>query len=176
MAPLVKRVMTVFAVVAFCIGCDQGTKRFADLYFKNQPPRTYLKNTVQLLYAENTGAWGSLGESWPAPFKNLALVAFPVFILAVVVFQLLKRRDVARMELIAYSLILGGGLGNIIDRIAYGYVIDFMYVGFGRLATNIFNVADMAIVTGIGMLLLGSWRSRQAARSPELKTSETRSQ
>ena len=50
------------------------------------------------------------------------------------------------------TLLIAGGLGNLIDRLVYGYVTDFLNVGIGSLRTGIFNVADMAIMLGVGLL------------------------
>jgi signal peptidase II len=63
---------------------------------------------------------------------------------------------------VAIALVIGGGLGNLIDRIVHdGRVVDFMQVGFPWLRTGVFNVADMAIMTGVGLMLLTTVRSRQ---------------
>lgn len=149
---LARRAALILAVVAVCIVSDQSTKHLADLILKNQDPVQFFGPTVRFLYAENTGAWGSLGESWPPPVKMTALIGLPVIVLAWMVAHLMRKPNVTHAEIYAYSLILGGGLGNIIDRLDHGYVVDFMYIGYGRLATNIFNVADVAVVSGILLL------------------------
>jgi len=61
------------------------------------------------------------------------------------------------------ALFVAGGASNLIDRVTYGMVIDFMNVGIGSLRTGIFNVADMAIMLGAGILLLEASRSGRHA-------------
>ena len=69
-----------------------------------------------------------------------------------------------RRALLGVALFVAGGASNFPDRIIYGMVIDFMNVGIGSLRTGIFNVADMAIMLGAGILVLEGYRSdRQAS-------------
>ena len=67
-----------------------------------------------------------------------------------------------------HCLFAAGGASNLVDRIAYGSVIDFMNLGIGSLRTGIFNVADMAIMLGAGILALEGWRSRTIRLGPEM--------
>ena len=59
-------------------------------------------------------------------------------------------------------MVVAGGISNLVDRIAMGSVIDFLNVGVGPFRTGIFNVADVAIVTGIGLLILDHWNRQRA--------------
>ncbi|HHA18091.1 MAG TPA: signal peptidase II, partial [Methylophaga sp.] len=67
------------------------------------------------------------------------------------------------MEAISVSLILGGAIGNVIDRIYFGYVIDFLDVYYGTHHWPAFNIADSAIVIGAGLLIIDSFRSESKA-------------
>lgn len=68
-----------------------------------------------------------------------------------------------RRSLVGVAIFLAGGASNLLDRITYGMVIDFMNVGIGPLRTGIFNVADMAIMLGAGFFLLEGYRSARHA-------------
>ena len=71
---------------------------------------------------------------------------------------------IAAVTLIAIALLLGGGIGNLIDRLVNeGRVIDFMNVGIGSLRTGVFNVADMAIMAGVGLIMLSALRGDRTA-------------
>lgn len=72
----------------------------------------------------------------------------------------LKKAVKTNMEAVSISLILGGAVGNVIDRIYYGYVIDFLDVYYGTYHWPAFNVADSAIVIGAALLLIDSFRSK----------------
>ena len=81
---------------------------------------------------------------------------------ALVPVMLAKRRQANRSERAAYALLLGGALGNMLDRLARGYVVDFIHLHHWP----VFNVADVLIVIGAALLLLGHW---QAGPTPHLQ-------
>jgi signal peptidase II len=112
-----------------------------------------------LQYAENTGAFLSLGSSLPEHWRQLIFTIFVgVFLLGLLLYVLLSR-NLSGNHVTCLSLICGGGLSNLIDRIAYdGRVVDFLNVGIGPVRTGIFNVADMAITAGAIYLAIDSFR------------------
>ena len=143
-------------ISALVIVIDQATKRVVDTtmqlyqsidlipYFQ----LTYLRNQgAAFSFLSGAGGW----QRWF--FIGLAIIA-SVFIC----FWLKKLDRNQRWEAIAWSLVLGGALGNLIDRILYGYVIDFLDVYVGEWHWPAFNVADSAITVGVIMLLLDSFK------------------
>jgi len=109
---------------------------------------TYMRNQgAAFSFLSGAGGW----QRWF--FIGLAVIA-SVFIC----FWLKKLNRSQRWEAIAWSLVLGGALGNLIDRILYGYVIDFLDVYIGDWHWPAFNVADSAITLGVAMLLLDSFK------------------
>ena len=109
-----------------------------------------------LVLAHNKGAAFSFlaAESgWQRYFFTAIAVAATVFII-----YLLKRHAGQRLFCWALALILGGAIGNLIDRVMYGYVIDFMDFYVGKWHWPAFNVADMAIVGGAGLFILDELR------------------
>lgn len=148
------RIGIVLGLVLGVVGCDQGTKRLAQASLQDAAPVSLLDGIVRLTYAENTGAWGSLGASWPEPLKLAVLVVAPLLVLIGVLVHALRRPGLQARSVAGMALLVGGGFGNLIDRVLEGYVIDFMWVGVGRLGTNIFNVADVALLAGVGLILL----------------------
>jgi signal peptidase II len=161
-----RRVVGVLAVVLSSVGCDQGTKRLAEMTLKNEEPMHFLRGSIQLMYAENTGAWGSLGANWPAAAKFLVLSAMPALVLLSILVFLFRSRSLSRTQLVAFALIVGGGIGNLIDRMVDGYVVDFLFMRAGRLSTNVFNVADVVLLVGVAMLLLERRRQKQPESPP----------
>ncbi|MCM2277432.1 MAG: signal peptidase II [Oligoflexia bacterium] len=145
---------------------DQLTKLAAIEWLRGAPPRIYLGDLFRLQYAENPGAFLSLGSSMPPAIRFWVFsVAVGAFLLGCVVY-LYRSRDQDRLSSIGLAIITSGGISNLIDRLFRpgGRVIDFMNVGIGDLRTGIFNVADMAIMLGVGMML---WSSLRAARHSE---------
>ena len=167
---------TRIKVILFCassllfIGCDQVTKSLARHHLMYHEPLSYLHNTVRLEYVENTGAALSLGDNLSKPLSFWLLSMVPLLFLVVLfIYAIRKIRVLTPLKLMAFSLIFAGGLGNIIDRIAFDrHVSDFMNVGIGSLRTGIFNVADMCVTAGVIILLVSSYKdSKPAAAEPE---------
>lgn len=143
---------------AFVIVVDQITKRVVDSAMQ-------LHQTIELIpyfqltYMRNQGAAFSFlsgAGGWQRWFFiGLAIVA------SVFIFIWLRKLDLSRRrEAVAWALVLGGALGNLIDRILYGYVIDFLDVYVGDWHWPAFNVADSAITLGVVLLLLDSFKTQ----------------
>jgi signal peptidase II len=150
--PRFKRSLLVFLLLIFCVGCDQLTKDVAHQYLALQPPQSWFYDTVRLQYAENTGAFLSLGGGFSEGVRVLLFQVFPALCLAALA-MVLFAQQIPLSTAIAWSLVLSGGLGNLLDRIMNdGRVIDFMNLGIGSLRTGICNVADVCITTGVVLL------------------------
>jgi signal peptidase II len=108
----------------------------------------------QLTHTENTGAAFSLFADSPAPWKTAMLIAFSGIALVVVSLLLWKNHHAHLATGIGLSLIMGGALGNLWDRVARGRVVDFLLLYYKRYQWPVFNLADSAIVMGAGLLVL----------------------
>ena len=143
------------AIMLLTIALDQYTKHIARLTLAMSLPRRY--GILTLLYAENSGAFLSLGANLPEKTRSLIFSGVVAVALAVGMYALMMNRIGGMADSISVAFILGGGIGNLIDRIARGgRVSDFLYVAIGPLHTGVFNVADIAITGGVIWLLL-SW-------------------
>lgn len=149
-----------------CWLADQATKRMAAAWLKDAPPRSYWGDLFRLEYAENNGAFLSLGSNLPESVRFWVLtMAIGVAMIAVVLYAFCARRIAPRV-LVGLALLAGGGLGNWFDRVVFnGYVIDFMNLGIGGLRTGIFNVADLLIEAGAVVLIWDAFKGRGDARS-----------
>jgi len=144
------RALITCIILFICIGCDRVTKNIAKQNLPQYEVISFLNDTVRLQYAENTGAFLSLGANIS---KTVRFVIFTLlvglFLLGLLIYQLASKQ-MSKLQVMAMSLVLGGGFGNLIDRIFNeGRVFDFMNVGIGPLRTGIFNVADMSITFGV---------------------------
>ena len=153
--PLIANVGTRLAltlVVLVTIGCDRVTKHVASVTLAGEPTRSFLADTVRLVYSENTGGFLSLGANLPSAARTAVFtIATALLLLGMVVFAVRARWSGWR--LVALALFAAGGASNWIDRAVRGSVIDFLNVGIGPVRTGIFNVADMAIMAGVGIFL-----------------------
>jgi signal peptidase II len=153
--------LVLFVAIGATIGCDRVTKHVAATTLSHTPSRSFLADTFRLEYAENTGAFLGLGADWPMPVRTTIFgIGNGLLLLALV---LAVRGRWSRRALLAVALFTAGGASNLLDRITYGMVIDFMNVGIGPVRTGIFNVADMAIMLGAGILALDGYRSHRWA-------------
>lgn len=108
----------------------------------------------RLTHTENTGAAFSLFADSSAPWKTGMLIAFSVIALVVVSVLLWKNNHAHVLTGVALSLIMGGAIGNLWDRVTSGRVVDFLLFYIKRYQWPVFNLADSAIVVGAGLLVL----------------------
>jgi len=149
------RVALLLAVVLPAVGCDQATKGLAREHLAGQPSVEMLGGAVLLTYAENAGAALSMGDNLQEPYRRWLFTFGTGAMLVLVLGFALSRRLTTRSELVACALVLGGGIGNLVDRILNdGRVVDFAVVGIGPLRTGVFNVADMFIMAGVLMMFV----------------------
>ncbi len=126
---------------------DQATKFFTKSYMILGHSKNLLGNFVRYTYIENTGMAFGIHVG-----NHLFFTAFSILASLVILIYLFKARNDQPMVRISLALILGGAIGNLIDRIFFGAVVDFIDVGFGSLRWYVFNVADAAV--SIGMIFL----------------------
>jgi signal peptidase II len=160
------RAVLLVAVLA-TIGCDRVTKHIATTALAGEPERSYLAGTIRLEYVENTGGFLSLGASLPSSARR-ALLTIGTGVVLVALFGAAVRLRWRGWLLIGTSLVLAGGASNWVDRLVRGSVVDFLNVGVGSLRTGIFNVADMAIMVGVAVLLFAHGRSHDARTPGEI--------
>jgi len=137
------------------VGCDQFTKDLARNSLEPHVPHTYAGGYVELRLVQNPGGLMSLGESLP---KEVRLLVFRVLVpIALFVFMLQLWRSSTRAIVVGMALVVGGGVGNWVDRLSpEASVTDFLRLGISPIQTGIFNVADVALVAGVIILLVYS--------------------
>jgi signal peptidase II len=155
------RLVVIAGIVALAVACDHYTKELARTLLERGEPRSLAGGLVVLTYAENEGAFLSLGSRWPRPLRTAVLSGLSSLALtAAAVYLASDRRSGARAT-VGLSLVVGGGLGNLVDRLTRGgYVTDFLNLGIGGLRTGIFNLADVFLLAGAVLLLTAPGRRR----------------
>ncbi len=120
------------------------------------------------MVAENPGAFLSIGARLPEAFQFWIFVMFVCLVLAgLAAFLVRNGQKMPMVMLVAFGLLLSGGMGNLIDRLTNdGRVVDFINLGIGNLRTGIFNVADMAIMAGVVLIAWLGLRSVRSADTP----------
>jgi len=135
-------------IIILSVAADQLTKYLAVANLSGQPSYPFIKDVLHFTYVENRGAaFGMLADH-----RWVFMVISVVAILAVVVW-LIKDKTSGPWFRSAAGLIVGGGIGNMIDRVLLGYVVDFIDVVC--IDFYVFNVADSCVCVGCAMFLLG---------------------
>jgi signal peptidase II len=116
-----------------------------------------LSDHLTVTRVENTGAFLSAGDSLPKTTKNILLSLFPLIAIAFGLFFVLSKKNLSNGLLAGFCFVIGGGIGNIFDRIVHGSVTDFLHINFGSFQTGIFNMADMSIMVGVTIILVQSF-------------------
>lgn len=157
-----RRFTLMLVVLAACVGCDQVSKHMVRVRLPEAVSYSFWGDLIRLQHTQNHGAFLSLGASLSESLR------FAVFVIAVAVAllgmlaYLVRKPGIGAFAIVAISLIAGGGVSNLIDRIVFhGGVTDFLNLGIGPVRTGIFNIADVAIMLGAGMLLYRSLRSER---------------
>ena len=139
-------------------GCDHASKRFAAERLQGDA-MSVVPGVVELRYTENRDTAFSLTRALTSPNKSALLIAAALLGLAVAGGAWWRKRKTATpSEHFGFALIVSGALGNGVDRLLRGYVVDFIHVTHWP----IFNVADVAVSVGVGLLLLAEVRKRRA--------------
>jgi signal peptidase II len=160
------RIILVLLITLTSVGCDQATKLVAKRYLQPDALISFAGDTLRLQYAENSGAFLSLGSSLPDPWRHLVFtVLVGIFLLGLLAYTVFSR-EITPFAVACLSFICAGGLSNLIDRIAFdGRVVDFLNIGIGPLRTGIFNIADMAITFGALLMFVENFRRSKTSNS-----------
>jgi signal peptidase II len=154
----------VLAVVAF----DQVTKSLVASRMTLGESVSVIPGLVDFTLVRNTGMAFGLFSGADVPFKSALVTVASLLALAAVTFYAMRSPAWDFSAGTGFALILGGAVGNIIDRVRLGYVIDFVDVFVRDSHWPAFNVADAAISVGVGLLLLDSVSRREPAREREV--------
>jgi signal peptidase II len=139
---------------------DRFTKYLAVGYLKGNGPISFFNNIFVLIYAENTGAFLSLGRNWNIYIKYAVLLIIPI-IICIIGLLYLMINEKKNYRIIICSCIIGGGMGNLIDRLFNEFtVIDFMNFGIGYIRTGILNAADLSVTFGVIFLMIFEMKQR----------------
>ena len=154
----VRRTIHVVALVVVIVLIDQSTKLLAINHLKYRDAIIFWADLFRLQYAENTGAFLGLGGTLSEPVRFWILTLLNSIVLVSVSVFLMFKKDIPPLVSLSLTMIISGGFGNIIDRIFRdGRVIDFMNIGITfenwQLRTGIFNIADIAIMAGLFLLI-----------------------
>lgn len=162
----------IVVIALSIIGLDQLTKTLVLRFLGYAQEKVVVDGFFKFVH------WGNTGAAWSLFRGNNNLLAL-VALVALVVLFLSRHHFDSRTLLgqVAFGLIFGGIIGNLIDRVLRGHVIDFLYFflqqrGGGELGFPAFNVADSAICTGVALVFLLTWKNEREVRPAESSTAK----
>lgn len=152
----ISHVFFILFIVFINIGCDQLSKKIVRKEISENEIIKLWDPHLTLMKVENTGAFLSFGNTFPDSIRFILFSILPSIALILAIIFLLSRTKVPKVFLVGVCFVIGGGAGNVYDRVLYGSVTDFLHIDFGFFETGIFNFADLSIMIGIAILLINS--------------------
>lgn len=146
---LIKYTIIGIFVCIFIVFLDQITKSWAikTLYHSIQIT-SFFSLTLSFNYGISFGILNKPDQ------QQIILIIIAICIIFSLIFSLIKMQNKSTLLIIAFSFIIGGAISNVIDRLVYGAVIDFLDFHYGKYFFPIFNIADIAICCGVGLLIM----------------------
>ena len=155
------RYLLITIIVFLSISFDQISKIWVRNNFESYSEKSIIGDVFTLIKVENTGAFLGMGSELSEIPRILLLIIFPVVVLISITLYTYIDKTLDKLSIIGFSLIIGGGIANIFDRIVFGSVTDFLYVNLGGIfKTGIFNIADLSVTTGMILILISSFKRK----------------
>ena len=159
-----KMTFVVFTLVTLVF--DQLSKIWAAAVLTPWQMTSYFNDLFRIGYTENHGAFLSLGGTMSESMRTMVFIGVVGVFLTGIIIYVFRDKKLNNKMAIAWALIVSGGASNWLDRVLNdGGVIDFLNVGIGSLRTGVFNIADMFILAGAGLLLFYGWQEERAAKA-----------
>lgn len=157
------RTLFITILIVVNIALDQISKFWVRANVPAGSRSEILGEYFTLHNVENTGAFLGLGSDFNPVLKIILLNVLPVVVLTLVLFHIFRDKTLDKFSLIGFCCIIGGGIANLYDRILYGQVTDFWHIDLGGVfRTGIFNIADVSVMVGMGLLILGNFKKKKA--------------
>lgn len=154
------RNISILLLVLVNAGCDQISKHVARQNIGSYESIDVIGKYLILMKTENSGAFLSTGDSMAGPLKFFLLSLFPLLLMCYGIYYLLSNHQLPRLLVLGMSFVIGGGLGNLYDRLLYGSVTDFLHIDLYAFKTGIFNFADVSIMVGMIMIIINLYFKR----------------
>lgn len=161
------RRLPFLGVLAAIVALDQATKWWIRRTLELHEIRPLVDGLLSLSHIRNRGAAFGILQDADLPHQSVIFSVVSLLALAAIAFYAVRLPPEARIPRLALSLVLGGAIGNLIDRVRYGYVVDFVHVYWKQHQWPDFNMADSAITVGVTLLLLDMMRTPEGEGAPK---------
>ncbi|MFH4964555.1 signal peptidase II [Gaetbulibacter sp. M235] len=161
---LSRRSLFIILTIIITIAVDQISKILVRTYVVPSERSNIIGEYFTLHNVENVGAFLGMGSDLSPVMKLILLLILPIAVLGFVTVHIFKDKSLDKLSVFAFASIIGGGIANVFDRVAYGSVTDFFHIDLGGVfRTGIFNMADLSVTTGMIMLFALSLRKKKKA-------------
>ncbi len=150
------RIALIVGLILLNMGCDQISKNVVRERVEQNEQINVIGDNVILTNVENEGAFLGVGSELDRTTKNILLLALPAVMLLILTGMVFVRSNLSTRVAAGMSCIIGGGLGNMLDRFIYGSVTDFLHLDLELFRTGIFNLADVSVTLGMLIILATS--------------------
>lgn len=158
-----KRTLFIVLLIIFNVAIDQISKFWVRVNVISGSKAEIFGEYFTLHNVENKGAFLGLGSDFNPILKIILLNVLPIIVLTLVLIHIFRDKTLDKFSLTGFCCIIGGGMANLYDRVLYGQVTDFWHIDLGGVfRTGIFNIADMSVMTGMGLLILGNFIKKKA--------------
>ncbi|MGF1637785.1 MAG: signal peptidase II [Cyclobacteriaceae bacterium] len=147
------KIIIIASLLFLNVGCDQVSKAVVRNSIDYHDRISLFQSHLTLTKVENTGAFLGMGKSIPEFVRIFALIIIPILVMLYGVYFMIQKH-VSNYTLLGLGFMIGGGIGNIFDRIVHGSVTDFLHIDFIIFETGIFNMADVSIMTGLFIMII----------------------
>jgi signal peptidase II len=151
------RNLVILFILLLNFSCDQISKTIVRKSVAEYEVIPLIDGYLSLTKVENTGAFLSAGSSLPYFIRLILLTLLPLAFLSYGLWLIIRKKDMPQILIIGWCFVIGGGLGNLYDRIIHGSVTDFLHLDLRIFQTGIFNMADVSIMTGMFIIILGQF-------------------
>ncbi|WP_316752375.1 signal peptidase II [Pedobacter gandavensis] len=155
----------ILVIILLNVGCDQISKSIVRDHVAYYENIKLFSDYVTLTKVENSGAFLSMGDALHSGIKFVLLLLMPVAVLVLGVYFVMTRKDLSPVMVFGVCCVIGGGIGNLYDRILYGSVTDFLHIDFVVFQTGVFNAADMSIMGGMLLIIIDSFYKKKVGHN-----------
>ncbi|MFD1062231.1 signal peptidase II [Winogradskyella litorisediminis] len=153
-----KRNLLIALIIIANIAIDQISKVWVRANFIYGETKEIIGDKFIMQYVENKGAFLGMGSDMNPTLHFIGLKLLPLLVLLYVIYYVYTNKNLNKLSVVAFSCIIGGGLSNVIDRFLFSSVTDFFFIDLGGIfKTGIFNIADIAVTTGMFILIFNNF-------------------
>ena len=166
-----RKYLILFSISGLVLSCDQLTKHLVHSILPLDYSRSVIKGFITFVHEQSNGFAFGLLKKAPVSLQEIFFIAIPVFALVLIVLIFIKLRDDQMLTSVALTTIFSGALGNLLDRLKYGYVVDFLKIHFSDyFSFPPFNIADCSIIVGVALMFWNTWKQEPLVGAGESAT------